>query len=59
MGRIMLSEEAISEFRGLYKTQFGVELTLDDATQLAYRLLGLYKAVLGSPQQSKEPNERV
>ena len=41
----MLSDEAVKEFQKLYKAQFGIELTWQDAAEKALRLLRLYKVV--------------
>lgn len=42
----MLSEEAISEFKDLYKKECGIELTNEEASRCAHWLIGMYKAVL-------------
>ncbi|MGR3174599.1 MAG: hypothetical protein ACUZ8N_08385 [Candidatus Scalindua sp.] len=43
---IMLSEQAIEEFKIIYRTQYGKELSFADATKHANSLIRLYKAVL-------------
>ncbi len=53
----MLSEKAVQEFRDLYKSEFGIELSLEDATEKAYRLIGFYKAVFREPPANQE-NEK-
>ncbi len=42
----MLSEQAIEEFRIIYRNQYGKELSFADATKQANSLIRLYKAVL-------------
>ena len=45
----MLSQTAIEEFQEIYFKSYGEKLSLSEATTQAYRLLNLYKAVLGHP----------
>ena len=42
----MLSEQAIEEFKVIYRNQYGIELSLAEATKQANSLIRLYKAVL-------------
>ncbi|MBT3877824.1 MAG: hypothetical protein HOF76_02065 [Candidatus Scalindua sp.] len=42
----MLSEQAIEEFKVIYRNQYGIELSLAEATKQANCLIRLYKAVL-------------
>lgn len=47
----MLSKEAISQFQALYLTEFGVEISLEEAQRRASKLLNLYRAVyVGNPK---------
>ncbi|MCP4255633.1 MAG: hypothetical protein GY775_19950 [Candidatus Scalindua sp.] len=58
----MLSEQAIEEFRVIYRNQYGNELSLAEATKQANNLIRLYKAVLSplknDTSQSAEINVR-
>jgi hypothetical protein len=45
----MLPEQAIAEFKMIYKKRFGVDLTDKQALEKATRLFCLYKAVYESP----------
>lgn len=42
----MLSEEAIKEFQVLYEAEYGKKISKEEASDVAIRLLRLYKAVL-------------
>ena len=42
----MPSSQAISEFKALYQTRYGIALSDDDAFERATSLLRLYKTVL-------------
>lgn len=37
--------EALKEFRRIYKGEFGEEITLTEATEVAYRVLALYRLI--------------
>lgn len=41
----MLPKKAIEKFKKIYKKSYGVELSDDEATDKANRLVNLYKAV--------------
>lgn len=41
----MLSEKAIKEYKEVYKEQFGVELSGEEAREQAERLMRLFKAI--------------
>lgn len=41
----MISEEALKEFKVIYKKEFGVDLSDKDTLEKATKLLGLFKAV--------------
>lgn len=45
----MLPKEAIQEFKKLYLTRFGVELTDEEASRRANNLVSLYKFVYDKP----------
>jgi hypothetical protein len=49
----MISEKAVQEFRDLYKAEFGIELSLEEATDKANNLIGLYKVVLGDEKPGR------
>ncbi len=42
----MLSEQAIEEFRTIYRIRYGKELSFADAAKQANKLIRLYKTVL-------------
>ena len=44
----MLPKQAIKEFREIYKREFGVRLSNDEATEKVISLLGLFKVLLKS-----------
>jgi hypothetical protein len=41
----MLSQEAITEFQKLYKENYGIELSLEEASLRAHALINLYGAI--------------
>ena len=41
----MLPKKAVEEFKKIYKKSYGVELSDEEATDKANRLVNLYKAV--------------
>jgi len=49
----MLPDEAIEEFKEIYKKEFGEELSNEEARKRAERLFGLFKAVY-DPIEKKE-----
>ena len=51
-----LPEEAINEFKRLYKAKFNKELSNEEATKRANNLFGLYQAVYGF--SSNKPKAR-
>ncbi len=53
----MLPQQAIDEYKVLYKKRFGVILTDEEASFRANNLINLYKAVLGP--ESSGATERV
>ena len=50
----MLSEQAITEFRAIYRNQYGKELSFAEATKQANNLIRLYKTIL-SPLKNDTP----
>jgi len=54
----MLSKEAIKEFQSIYAQTFGEELSLEEATEHAMRLIRLYRVVFKCPlnNQPKDLN---
>ena len=55
----MLSEQAIEEFRAIYRNQYGIELPLSEATKQASNLIRLYKTVLSPLEDDTSQNEKV
>ena len=53
----MLSCYALKKFKELYKNEFGVEISEEEALQEASRLLELYKAVYGDPTKPEKEEE--
>lgn len=49
-----LPKEAIEEFKAIYKAKFGKELSDEEATTRANNLFGLYEAVYGSSNKTKQ-----
>jgi hypothetical protein len=49
-----LSPADITEFKEIYKTRYGRDLSDEDAYRLASRLLNLYEAVYLSPRLNDE-----
>ena len=45
VNNFMLPQKAIEEFKKIYKKSYGVELSDEEATDKANRLVNLYKAV--------------
>lgn len=55
----MLSKQAIEEFRIIYRNQYGMELSIADATKQANSLIRLYKAVLSPLKTNTLQNGEV
>jgi hypothetical protein len=53
----MISEEALKEFKAIYKKEFGVDLSDKDALESATKLLNLMKAVY--KPMTKEEYEKI
>ena len=53
----MLPQEAIDEFKKLYKARFGVDLSNEEAAFRANNLVNLYEAVYGVSIGKSEGNE--
>jgi hypothetical protein len=53
---MLLPQEAIDEYKVLYKERFGVDLSDAEASFRANHLIDLYKAVRGDEEQD-EPAE--
>lgn len=41
----MLSDEAVEEYRQIYKKEYKVELSKEEAREQAERLIGLFKVI--------------
>jgi len=52
----MLSEQAIEEFRAIYRNHYGIELPLSEATKQASNLIRLYKAILNPLKNDTSQN---
>jgi hypothetical protein len=55
----MLSEQAIEEFRTIYRNQYGMELSFADATKQASNLIRLYKTVLSPLKNDTSQNRKL
>ena len=55
----MLSKQAIKEYITIYRNQYGIELSLAEATKQANSLIRLYKAVLSPLKNNTSQNEEV
>ena len=53
----MLPQEAIDEFKKLYKARFKVDLTDEEAAFRANNLVNLYEAVYGTSIGKSEGNQ--
>ena len=53
----MLPQEAIDEFKKLYKARFKVDLSDEEASLRANNLVNLYEAVYGTSCGKSEANE--
>jgi hypothetical protein len=54
---MILPREAIEEFKQIYKKEFGEELSDQDATERATKLLDLYKVIYKSKLQKE--NDKI
>jgi hypothetical protein len=54
----MLSEQAITEFRAIYRNQYGKELSFAEATKQANNLIRLYKTVLSPLKNDTSQNRK-
>ncbi len=54
---MVLPEEAIKEFIQIYKKNFGVELTFQEATDKATRVFLFFKMLLEEPNLVNQSNE--
>ena len=55
----MLSEQAIEEFRAIYRNHYGIELPLSEATKQASNLIRLYKAILNPLKNDTSQNAEM
>ncbi len=55
----MLSEQAVEEFRTIYRNQYGIELSFADATKQANNLIRLYKTVLPPLKYESSQNGKL
>ena len=54
----MLPEQAIDEYIEIYRKEFGITLSREEAEFRANRLVNLYKAVLGTESHRVEKVEK-
>jgi len=50
----MLSQEAIREFKTIYCSTYGIDLSIAEATELATHLIRFYKLVLNQKEMQNE-----
>lgn len=55
----MLSEQAIEEFRVIYKNKYGKELSFEEARKQANDLIRLYKGVFPSLKKGNSRDQEV
>ena len=55
----MLLKEAIEEFKRIYKKEFGVEISDEEASFRANNLVNLYKAVYGDSSNKNDTTSRI
>jgi len=55
----MLPQEAIDEFKKLYKARFKVDLSDEEASLRANNLVNLYEAVYGTPCGKQNEGENL
>lgn len=57
-GENVLDQNSIKEFQEIYRREFDIELSLDEASELAGRLLRFYKTIFkpskGNPEHGKQ-----
>lgn len=53
-GSLIISEEAIEEFKSIYEKNFGEKLEKKVALEKAVKFLNLYKAICGSKNFSEK-----
>ena len=46
VGGMRLSDESLGRFKEIYKRQYGIELPVDDAREMAGNLINLYRLIL-------------
>jgi hypothetical protein len=54
----MLSQESVLEFQRIYKKNFGVEISFDEAREQGMRLLKLFKIVYKPLKINNNQNEK-
>jgi hypothetical protein len=54
----MLSQESILEFQRIYKKNFGVEISFDEAREQGAKLIDLFKIVYKPLKINKNQNEK-
>ena len=55
----MLSKQAIEEYKTIYRTQYGKELSLAEATKQANNLIRLYKTILSPLKNETSQNRKL
>lgn len=51
-----LSKETVEEFRRIFKQDYGVEYTYEEAWEVAHNLVGFFDLLLQIDQRQKERN---
>jgi len=54
----MLSNDALTKFKELYKKEFKVDISEEEASKEASKLLGLFKEVYGDPSKLKDDSQK-
>jgi len=54
----MLSKQSIFEFQQIYKKNFGVEISFDEAREQGVKLIDLFKIVYKPLKINKNQNEK-
>ena len=55
----MIPKEAVEEFKRIYKKEFAVEISDEEASFRANNLVNLYKAVYGDNSNQNDTTSRI
>jgi len=53
-----LSQKAIDEFKGIYRAEFGKEITDDEAQRMGWNVLRVFKVLL-DPSRPLPPSDQI